>query len=82
LQRVAGALARHIALRDPVQLIENQGHQFFHRALITLAPGPQKLRDVIRPFHGDRIEKKPEIRIAPSNIYEIFMTVLPAAFRR
>jgi hypothetical protein len=41
LQSVSRTLAAHISAGDPVQLLLNQGHQFFMRAPVAITPGDE-----------------------------------------
>src|SRR5437899_1067980 len=43
LQSVIGPLPAHVARRQPVQLVINQGQQLVERRLVSLAPVPKEL---------------------------------------
>ena len=58
LQAVAGALAFHVAARQAVEFVINDGGQPFERALVSVAPGAEQRADVapcrfagVRPLH-------------------------------
>ena len=48
LETVAGALAFHVAPRQAVQFVINDGGQPLERALISVAPGAQERAYVVR----------------------------------
>ncbi len=46
LQRVAGTLSRHVAMREPVEFVVHQRHQPIQRLLVSLIPGQQQFSDL------------------------------------
>lgn len=44
MEGVSRPFLRHVTLREPVQLVVNDGHELLKRAVVAFAPGVKQLR--------------------------------------
>ena len=68
LKRVSRAFAAKIVARETAELVVDEGHQFFERGLVALAPVDQQLSYAIRvhpDFYNNLFMAREGIRAKP-----------------